>query len=459
MNNQCSAITKSNVRCTNECIGKSKHCLKHVDTAKKLYLNYKSLGECINNVDMNKIFNNINDKINYLSKYYKILHKTYNARLTHRKYAIAPECYDNGHNKQFALLKNKMTECEKIFGELNINLDDVLNSNKATKFKMFKPKSQLFQPLENNSWSNNIFECLMGDNKDWILPTKQITNNTKLIKNNNVEEISQIIDNTTLIDNTQLIKKINEQSDVNTIENIATKLKNKSKKFAEKRMKEIKKPTKQNKKKNKKKAKTKKNIIVAPQVIYEDDDEEYEEYDEDEEDDDECANCEKCREKYYRKIFQIEDRITRLIINMFNTNETYDIFVLFVAMIRLTKKLIAVDYFLNNFKPIKNPCGCFGYYDFTLFCKCNCMHNVNTTLQICESNKYNVLHYVYKMLIPDKKTLLPNNRIKPLILDIKKLYTIFGSGMIDIPVRLVWNKRDRRLAVEQEGNSPNQHDH
>ena len=109
---QCCAITSDNKRCTNEVIKDSNHCRVHYDNAIKLYKNYKKICDVAYNFDLNMIICDVKEHINYILKCYVWLNKAFDARMKHRNYAFVPECYDDGHDKQFEIIQNKLKYCE-----------------------------------------------------------------------------------------------------------------------------------------------------------------------------------------------------------------------------------------------------------------------------------------------------------------------------------------------------------
>lgn len=116
--NQCSATASNNTRCTNKCISGSSHCELHKPKATSLYIKYKQLSELVDKINLDVQFDDIYDHIDYVMECYILLNKTFNARLKHRKYAIAPELYDDGHDHQFAKLGKQIDACEFILNEL-----------------------------------------------------------------------------------------------------------------------------------------------------------------------------------------------------------------------------------------------------------------------------------------------------------------------------------------------------
>lgn len=120
---QCCAVTGNNKRCENITINNSNHCAIHYPVAKKLYNKYKKICETAYKMDVDHV-NNIKDKnnqIRHIMKCYVWLNKAFNARLAHRKYAFVPECYDNGHDMQFLLIRNKINKCEQFLSTVYRN--------------------------------------------------------------------------------------------------------------------------------------------------------------------------------------------------------------------------------------------------------------------------------------------------------------------------------------------------
>lgn len=131
--NQCFAPSY-NGRCKNKSVQNSNHCELHNPKSKKLYIKYKKLSNQAKNIDLNKEFANILDKITYINNCYNLYNKIYEARLKHRKFAIAPNLYDQGHDFQFIDLNNKINKCEEILYKLyesyeNDNTSDSDNTN------------------------------------------------------------------------------------------------------------------------------------------------------------------------------------------------------------------------------------------------------------------------------------------------------------------------------------------
>ena len=128
---QCCALV-NNKRCALIVIGDSKHCHLHHDTAVKLYLKYKKICNRVEKISNRKLCGNINECITQLMCYYDILNKAYDARMAHRMYAVAPDCYDDGHNEQFEKIQGKISECEESLQKL---FDIAIQSESVSKSK------------------------------------------------------------------------------------------------------------------------------------------------------------------------------------------------------------------------------------------------------------------------------------------------------------------------------------
>lgn len=126
--NQCFASCEDkNSRCLNDVVGTSNYCLKHQNKATKLYNEYKYLSNRVNKLKIKEL-----DIISLL-KAYSLINKTYIARLNHRRYAIAPECYDEGHNYQFEKLKKMLKKVEFLLSKsYYLKNDTKIESNSSS---------------------------------------------------------------------------------------------------------------------------------------------------------------------------------------------------------------------------------------------------------------------------------------------------------------------------------------
>lgn len=124
---QCYSLSQlgSNERCPNKTFGHSKHCTDHYQGALKLYLHYKNLCTRTDKLNIDKEFKMKRKQIAHLKHCQELLIEAYNARLKHRNYAFAPECYDFGHNLQFKIIQDKIDKCNekiiKLYNENNEN--------------------------------------------------------------------------------------------------------------------------------------------------------------------------------------------------------------------------------------------------------------------------------------------------------------------------------------------------
>jgi hypothetical protein len=167
--NQCCAVSDHNTRCLNLITYGGNHCEFHRPKATSLYLKYKELSKIFDLLDINKPIDNTNQRINHIMKCYSALDKTFNARLKHRRYAFVPEFYDEGHDYQFTILKERLDECETILSELylkesleNVKEDEVesADENVLTIPQRIKKCNKRRRDTEENieSWINKYIE-------------------------------------------------------------------------------------------------------------------------------------------------------------------------------------------------------------------------------------------------------------------------------------------------------------
>lgn len=117
--NQCCAVIHGDKRCPKQTINHASHCSDHIQTATKLYTNYKKICDTAYNLEIDKPISDINEKYNYLYECYIWFNRAFHARLKHRRYAFVPECYDEGHNKQFSFILARMNKCEEMLREIH----------------------------------------------------------------------------------------------------------------------------------------------------------------------------------------------------------------------------------------------------------------------------------------------------------------------------------------------------
>jgi hypothetical protein len=116
---QCRALKLGRTRCENSTIHPgSDHCSLHHEKARKLYVKYKKLCEVAYALKVEDETNitDVNEKIRFLNKCHNLFTQAYHARMEHRKFAFAPEFYDEGHNIQFQFIQQKIDFC---FDKLN----------------------------------------------------------------------------------------------------------------------------------------------------------------------------------------------------------------------------------------------------------------------------------------------------------------------------------------------------
>ena len=138
--NQCCSYGPDNTRCLNIIIKASNHCALHYRKAIKLYKNYKKICNIAYNLDINKEIPNLENKRKYLINCYVWLNKAFDARLKHRMYAFVPECYDEGHDLQFTIIKKKIKTCESQLSNLYQNYTKEYEALQIETTKNIKPK-------------------------------------------------------------------------------------------------------------------------------------------------------------------------------------------------------------------------------------------------------------------------------------------------------------------------------
>lgn len=150
---KCCSVTDDNTRCTNNAVGTSNHCDQHRSVAKKLYDTYKNICLKAEKFDIDK-----STSIQYLTKAYVWLNRAFDARMKHRKYAFVPECYDEGHDFQFILIKQKIELCEaklaELYKETNM-ITDMPYNEMIESVKSIKPKAKSKAKSKSNSNSKS----------------------------------------------------------------------------------------------------------------------------------------------------------------------------------------------------------------------------------------------------------------------------------------------------------------
>jgi hypothetical protein len=116
---QCAApcTTDESIQCSN-LVKFGVHCNIHHDIAKKMYFSYKNICEKARDLNIDKNFIDIDDRIKYLNDCYLTFIDAYNSRLEHRKYAFVPSMWDKGHDLQFTILMTKIKRCEELIEDL-----------------------------------------------------------------------------------------------------------------------------------------------------------------------------------------------------------------------------------------------------------------------------------------------------------------------------------------------------
>jgi len=506
--NQCCSITEEKVRCTNECFGKSKHCAAHHSTAKKLYFEYKHLSEYIKIFDINKKFSNVNEQINYISEYHILLVHTFFARLEHRYYAIAPECYNDGHDYQFKHLRNKLIECEKILGtttsvenkdglisklapELAPELGDIEFSKKLSKHiietpllsKGIIPDNLLKIRVAHNVYKQNVMtqllfrtqelkhniKSMMVFKKDRShkvnLPLNKTTN--KIVRNlkqdvwiKKLENNREIVDVIKKLENK--VEKVDVITDVDVVRDVdVVKIvdvvegdDNNNNNIIIDKHNEI------------PKSKLKLKVIKKKVMSHNKNDRNNIKFGKankpnkkDKKAKNKSNNSNKLNEQL--DIVKTGDinttatsvidprvmlfpKITKQIIKIFNAKPDDNVYILCLIAKHLIENLDLIDFLSPGFKPA--------------VCKCNeCGRlaaykitiDCNCFLNYKSTDEY--FKYMKKATLFRfyELLLLNENKLRPLFADIKKLYMIFGLHIFFIPLTLEWDDNENRYCVMQ----------
>lgn len=181
---QCASLDKStSQRCTRQVYESSKHCDVHYKKAQRLYLHYKKLCESANNLDINKPITNRRKKIAHLRRCHNLLAKAYNARLQHRNYAFAPECYDFGHNLQFQIIQEKIDRCSDELYAL---------TSKAIGTKSWKSSVDVINDDKNRHMPLIcLLENELTDDKQDLIDTRNISETKDIKESYNNKDIKE----------------------------------------------------------------------------------------------------------------------------------------------------------------------------------------------------------------------------------------------------------------------------
>jgi len=151
--NQCCAVVNidgKERRCINVANTTIYHCSVHHDFTSKLYKDYKKICSVAYKMNISKRMSNMSDRLKYLMKCYVWLNKAYDARYKHRKVAFVPECYDEGHDYQFTMLKQKIDICENEIKNIYDSYDK--KNNVPKKETIITTENDLMDVCENGSY-------------------------------------------------------------------------------------------------------------------------------------------------------------------------------------------------------------------------------------------------------------------------------------------------------------------
>lgn len=188
---QCSAPLNGK-RCPNLTVNPlTFHCKDHIEEGITLYNKYKTICDELDlySVDRVKFHKTIPEKIKYLHKYYCLCIRAYKGRRTHRDFAFVPELRHDGHETQFNIITQKITEVEDKLRELY----DELQIEPVTLEKKDREPIQITMEKVKRFKKKRINDGKLTD----TLLDKYIRENEK-IKDNTLKVINRCIDLLTL---------------------------------------------------------------------------------------------------------------------------------------------------------------------------------------------------------------------------------------------------------------------
>jgi hypothetical protein len=172
------------MRCPLGVSGNSKHCDQHRLGAQKLYSAYKKASDKAEQFNIDSSSN-----INYLTKAYHWLNEAYGARMKHRQQHIVPECYDEGHDTQFKIIKQKLDQCEaklfKLYAGQVKNESNEENKSRSDEDNSGSPMSE--DPKKPTNISQKIRKCQHQRNQtetNWNTFLDKYIQENKIIEEN-----------------------------------------------------------------------------------------------------------------------------------------------------------------------------------------------------------------------------------------------------------------------------------
>lgn len=179
--NQCISFGSNGKRCTSLASTGCRFCKDHYDGSIKLYRNYKRICGYALNLKLDRGHDNNQSKIEYLLKCYSWLNRAFDARLKHRRLAIVPDCYDDGHDFQFQKIKELMETCER-------SLTELFNSTLAVEEKDItitdEDQKEIQEVLENE---DKVFSTRKRKN------LKELVIKIKKFRDNSEEEANELV--------------------------------------------------------------------------------------------------------------------------------------------------------------------------------------------------------------------------------------------------------------------------
>ena len=119
-----------------------------------------------------------------------------------------------------------------------------------------------------------------------------------------------------------------------------------------------------------------------------------------------------------------------------------NLFLINVSIFNMARKLYSIGYFNGDFKANKcEQCNCGAYIPYDVRLICSCIVNNNTIQKYFNLCTEDVLKFYHEILINN------NDKIKPLVNDLKILYKKYEHGLFTIRLWLDWDPTENRLKL------------
>ena len=415
----CSWNKETNKRCTNQVYKSSKHCTDHYQYALELYLKYKKLCNMANKLDIYKPGESRRKKIAHLRQCHKLLVKAYNARLIHRNYAFAPECYDFGHNLQFQIIQEKIDKCKNELINLGKDIDklsgvsddcnkDIVNDDRDNDDRdnddrddddqVSKSTIETVDDKKISCIDDRKISCVVGYDEDDIDEEEE---DEEEIENDDEEDDEEDddeeeddeeeIENDNIDDNTSSDEDESESTEHQSTKNSYDKAIKYMKKFSDQQISD--------------KQETEKLISIY----------------------------------IHRNKIEIsaKAKIVTSIIKIFKILSRTDCFDLNRGIYAIIYKLYTFKYFETNYKPRK--CNCDGFLTICLRLFRGMDAHFSKLEDLFNGMGYWQTAYVYNLILKNLK------KIKPITDELVTLFKLYGKSVIIMDLELNWCSDMRRL--------------